>query len=133
MDYVYVFNAFEAALWTLMAIVCLCSWLRIKRTSRASSDARDESILLMNSTDNEASLRRNDPSQPATFTSSSGPESLLWMSLVFLLFACSEVIEMQTGARWKPLWLMFWKGGCIVSLIFIGTSYVRTLRSSNRT
>ena len=35
---------------------------------------------------------------------------------LFVVFGISDLIEAQTGAWWKPLWLLGWKGLCIVGL-----------------
>ncbi|MCA8992114.1 MAG: hypothetical protein KDA88_09055 [Planctomycetaceae bacterium] len=35
------------------------------------------------------------------------------LAIAFLLFSVSDVIEIQTGAWWKPIWLMLLKGSCI--------------------
>lgn len=37
--------------------------------------------------------------------------------LLLLLFGCSDIIEMKTGAWWQPWWLLVWKAICIVGLI----------------
>ena len=51
---------------------------------------------------------------------------------VFVVFAMSEMIEMRTGAWWRPLWLMFLKGGCIVLLASFGIEPFRAARSESR-
>jgi hypothetical protein len=38
------------------------------------------------------------------------------MAAFFVLFAASDVIEMQTGAWWRPPGLVVLKGGCLVGL-----------------
>ena len=35
----------------------------------------------------------------------------------FFLFGVSDLIEIYTGAWWRPLWLLLWKGSCIVGLV----------------
>lgn len=35
-----------------------------------------------------------------------------WAILFLLLMAISEVIELQTGAWWRPWWLAVWKFTC---------------------
>lgn len=40
----------------------------------------------------------------------------LWL----LLFAATEVIELQTGAWWRPMWLAAAKGVCLVGLTACG-------------
>jgi hypothetical protein len=39
---------------------------------------------------------------------------------LFALFALSDVIELHTGAWWRPWWLLAWKGGCLGGLLWIG-------------
>jgi uncharacterized membrane protein HdeD (DUF308 family) len=36
--------------------------------------------------------------------------------MVFLVFGLSDVVEAQTGAWWRPLWLLAWKGLCLLVL-----------------
>lgn len=38
----------------------------------------------------------------------------LCLSLLLILFGLSDFVEMQTGAWWKPWWLLLWKGLCLV-------------------
>ena len=38
--------------------------------------------------------------------------------LLFLIFGLSDFVESQTGAWWKPWWLLVWKAGC--NLGFLG-------------
>ncbi len=33
------------------------------------------------------------------------------------LFGLSDLVEITTGAWWRPLWLLVWKGLCIVALV----------------
>lgn len=45
----------------------------------------------------------------------------LYGALSFAVFAASEVIEMHTGAWWKPLWLLALKASCtffVAGLVF---------------
>jgi hypothetical protein len=37
-------------------------------------------------------------------------------AILFLLFGLSDVVEVQTGAWWRPWWLLLWKGGCVIGL-----------------
>ncbi|HNO77135.1 MAG TPA: hypothetical protein PKN33_03660 [Phycisphaerae bacterium] len=43
-------------------------------------------------------------------------------AIVFVLFGVSDVVETQTGAWWRPWWLLCWKGLCILSMLML---YVR--------
>ena len=33
------------------------------------------------------------------------------------LFGVSDIVEVYTGAWWKPFWLLLWKGLCIIVLV----------------
>ncbi|MEQ9407715.1 MAG: hypothetical protein RIK87_08295 [Fuerstiella sp.] len=46
----------------------------------------------------------------------------------FLAFAGSELVEMSTGAWWRPWWLLVWKAVCIAVLTTIGVSWFRNSR-----
>jgi hypothetical protein len=37
-------------------------------------------------------------------------------ALSFAAFAASDVVEIQTGAWYRPLWLLAWKAACIATL-----------------
>jgi hypothetical protein len=37
-------------------------------------------------------------------------------SVLFVFFGKSDFIEAQTGAWWRPLWLLAWKGACLIAL-----------------
>jgi hypothetical protein len=44
-----------------------------------------------------------------------------WQAAVaFLAFGLSDVVEVQTGAWWKPWWLLVWKGACILGMLLLG-------------
>ncbi len=36
---------------------------------------------------------------------------------VFLLFGLSDVVEVRTGAWWRPWWLFCWKALCVLAMI----------------
>jgi hypothetical protein len=46
----------------------------------------------------------------------------------FLLFGVSDLVEIYTGAWWKPVWLLLWKAGCIAGLLTCLTWYWRAKR-----
>ena len=50
-------------------------------------------------------------------------------SVVFLLFAGSDVMELQTGAWWRPWWLFAWKAACVVTFVALTLSHYRCVRS----
>lgn len=49
----------------------------------------------------------------------------LILSLTFIVFGISDVIESQTGTWWQPLWLLLMKAGCILVFIFEFREYYR--------
>jgi hypothetical protein len=48
--------------------------------------------------------------------------------ITFVLFGCSDVVEAQTGAWWRPWWLLLWKGACLLALAYCYLRY-RFLRA----
>ena len=44
---------------------------------------------------------------------------------VFALFGVSDFVEAQTGAWWRPWWLLLWKAGCIAAIARIWQQYRR--------
>jgi hypothetical protein len=53
---------------------------------------------------------------------------LLTVAVAFLVFGISDVIETQTGAWWRPGWLLMLKGACIL-VFFVGfREYYRLTR-----
>jgi hypothetical protein len=38
-------------------------------------------------------------------------------AVLLALFGASDVIEVQTGAWWRPWWLLIWKAVCVVGLL----------------
>jgi hypothetical protein len=43
-------------------------------------------------------------------------------SLALILFGLSDIVELQTGAFWRPWWLFVWKSGCVAMFmaLFVG-------------
>jgi hypothetical protein len=41
----------------------------------------------------------------------------------FFLFGISDLVEIHTGAWWRPVWLFLWKGVCIGSLVVCWMRY----------
>jgi hypothetical protein len=69
------FNAIEASLWSLIAVVI--AW----RSWRAAGRSR-----IVGAT----------------------------AAVAFAAFAVSDLIEIQTGAWYRPVWLLAWKAACII-------------------
>lgn len=38
------------------------------------------------------------------------------LAIGFLAFSISDLVEVRTGAWWRPWWLLLWKGLCVVVL-----------------
>ena len=36
---------------------------------------------------------------------------------VLVAFGFSDVVEIQTGAWWRPWWLLVWKGACLLAML----------------
>ena len=87
------YNAFEAGLWAVLAVVVAFRYRR-----------------------SVAGLRR-----VAAVT-----------SVLLMLFAVSDVIEMHTGAWWRPWPLLVFKGICLVGLIWCVRRLIRESTGRNR-
>jgi hypothetical protein len=63
--------------------------------------------------------------------STGGLRRLSWMTTVLLVaFAVSDVIEMKTGAWWRPVGLLILKGVCLMGLVVCFIAMVRSVRAS---
>jgi len=51
------------------------------------------------------------------------------IAAVFIAFGGSDVVEAQTGAWWRPWWLLVWKGVCLAILVMQLVLYVRGKRN----
>ena len=53
--------------------------------------------------------------------------------VTFMIFGVSDFVEAQTGAWWRPLWLLVWKGSCLIILAWCYWKYRGTrARLSNQ-
>lgn len=57
-----------------------------------------------------------------------GRYQLFAISVLFFVFAGSEVVESQTGAWWRPWWLAVWKGVCIAGIAGLVVTHRRWYR-----
>ena len=48
---------------------------------------------------------------------------LLAASCLFFAFGASDLVEVKTGAWWRPWWLFVWKGLCLVGFVAIAAHY----------
>ena len=49
----------------------------------------------------------------------------------FFVFGLSDVIEITTGAWWRPWWLLLMKAVCVVALIGLYAQYRRDARNDS--
>lgn len=47
----------------------------------------------------------------------------LGAGVAFLAFGASDVVEVQSGAWWRPWWLLAWKAACIGALAVLLVLY----------
>ena len=57
------------------------------------------------------------------------PGQIWLLALAFAVFGLSDYIELQTGAWWKPWWLLAMKVGCTSAFILVGLSHYRSERA----
>ncbi len=50
------------------------------------------------------------------------------LGIVFIAFGGSDVVEVQTGAWWRPWWLLVWKASCLAVMVEAAVWYVRRRR-----
>lgn len=48
-----------------------------------------------------------------------------------VLFGISDLVESQTGAWYRPLWLLIWKGLCLVVFAWLLIAHMRRRRASH--
>jgi hypothetical protein len=55
------------------------------------------------------------------------------LASAIVVFGVSDLVEMRTGAWWRPWWLFVWKAACVVVLFFGFLRYHRlTKRGANK-
>lgn len=55
---------------------------------------------------------------------------LLLAALGFFAFSGTDMVEMQTGAWWKPWWLFVWKAACVILLLSVGIYHYRSTKTA---
>ena len=58
---------------------------------------------------------------------------LMTSCLVLLAFGVSDLVEVQTGAWWRPWWLLVWKTTCLLFIALIWGPVVWKRLASGRT
>ncbi len=46
---------------------------------------------------------------------------------ILFLFGVSDLVEANTGAWWRPWWLLVWKGTCLSGMVLCALKYRRIL------
>ena len=46
-------------------------------------------------------------------------------ALTFFFFGVSDIVEVGTGAWWRPWWLFLWKASCVTSMVGLLINYLR--------
>jgi hypothetical protein len=44
---------------------------------------------------------------------------------VFFLFGLSDIVEVHTGAWWRPWWLLIWKTSCVLAMMWLLWDHLR--------
>lgn len=52
-------------------------------------------------------------------------------AVAFALFGVSDWIEAETGSWWEPPWLLAWKAGCLLALVFALKAWLRLRKTEN--
>jgi len=52
-------------------------------------------------------------------------------AVAFLAFAGTDLVEMQTGAWWRPWWLLVWKAACVGVLVTLAIQHYRDQSHQN--
>ena len=59
--------------------------------------------------------------------------SSLWLlTVALLLFGISDIVEVQTGAWYRPWWLLAWKAACVLAILSVGVPYIRARRKRRK-
>lgn len=67
-------------------------------------------------------LRRRSPVRQHCFVA----------AVTFAAFGISDIVEVQTGAWWRPWWLLVWKGVCLFVFAALLRQHVRARRDQIR-
>ena len=58
-------------------------------------------------------------------------DAVLW-AITLILFGASDVMESQTGAWWRPWWLLAWKAACLLVMLVLIVRWARRRRRATR-
>ncbi|MEY3457282.1 MAG: hypothetical protein RL215_439 [Planctomycetota bacterium] len=51
--------------------------------------------------------------------------NIVIVGMILILFGISDIVEISTGAWWRPWWLFAWKAVCIVTLCWQWYAYYK--------
>jgi hypothetical protein len=54
--------------------------------------------------------------------------TLFLLAVGLAVFGITDLVEVQTGAWWRPWWLLIWKASCVVTLLTGLLRYYRLLK-----
>jgi hypothetical protein len=54
----------------------------------------------------------------------------VFAGVVFLAFGASDVVEVRTGAWWRPWWLLVWKTACVLAMFGLLVRYYVSQRTA---
>ena len=57
-----------------------------------------------------------------------GRQRCWFAAATFLLFGISDLVEIRTGAWWRPWWLFVWKAACVVAMVWLLVDDMRRKR-----
>ena len=46
-----------------------------------------------------------------------------WWAIDLIVFGLSDLIEAQTGAWWRPAWLLAWKAACLLGMLVLAVRW----------
>ena len=49
-------------------------------------------------------------------------------TVTFFLFGLSDIVEVRTGAWWRPWWLLAWKATCVLAMLWLLWRHMRDRR-----
>jgi len=62
----------------------------------------------------------------------SGGRTKLIAAVNFVLFGCSDFVEHQTGAWYRPWWLLLWKAACVAVMVSQLVVYIRSMKGGRK-